>query len=110
MSDDRKAELREVAKEKLPDPIIVIGYLEHQLDLIGMLLVDLAEGSTLSAEAQDRLDRLKTLLQYSSINFANITSVYESYKLPNAEVLKQETRKVQKQYLTAQIREGVFGE
>jgi hypothetical protein len=92
------------------DPIIVIGYLEHQLDLIAQLLIDLAEKSEpLAPEAEDRLQKLKALLQYSSIDFAHITSVYESYKLPNAEALKQETRKVQKQYLTAQIREGVFG-
>lgn len=109
MADNKKEELREIAKSMLPDSIIVIGYLEHQLDLIGRLVLDLfANQTSLSADVQSRLNDLNQLLQYSSIDFSNITSQLESYKIPNATALKEETRKIQKKYLDAQIREGLF--
>jgi hypothetical protein len=111
LAENKKEQLRLVAKEHLPDPIIVIGYLEHQLDLVSQLIVDLSEsGVTLSPEAIDRVEKMKVLLNYSSVNFEDIDNPLESYKLPNAEGLKKHTRKVQERYLNAQIREGVFGE
>jgi hypothetical protein len=108
-NSEKKKELEDIAKEMLPDPIIVIGYLEHQLDLTAQLIVDLADSITLTPEAQERLDKLKSLLQHSSINFLDMESPLEAYKIPNAVALKQQTRKVQEKYLKAQIREGVFG-
>lgn len=111
MSKDKKQELRETAKEMLPDPIIIIGYLEHQLDLISKLVTDLAsliDPNNITPEVQKRLDMLNGLLNYSSVNFDNLTSPLESYKIPKAADLKSYTRKVQKRYLQKQIEEGIF--
>lgn len=113
MSKDKKQELREVAKEYLPDPIIVIGYLEHQLDLISKLVVDLAslvDSNNITPEIQERLDMLNGLLNHSSVNFNNLASPLESYKIPKATDLKAYTRKIQKRYLQKQIEEGFFEE
>lgn len=109
MTEDKKRELRETAKNMLPDPIIIIGYMEHYIDLIAKLVVDLAEsGVELPPEAQERLEKLKSMLQHSSIDFNNMDDPLESYKLPRSEELKKYTRTVQKRYLIAQMREGVL--
>lgn len=109
MTSEKKQELINVVTDMLPDPIIIIGYLEHQIDLISKLIVDFADsGLTLSPEATDRLNELKKLLEYSSINFENLDNPIESYKLPKAKELKSETRSVQGKYLKAKIREGTF--
>ena len=111
MTEDKKRELRETAKNMLPDPIIVIGYMEHYIDLIAKLVVDLAEsGIELPQEAQERLELLKSILKYGSVDFNNIDDPLESYKLPKSGELKKYTRAVQKRYLVAQMREGVFVE
>lgn len=113
MTDDKKRELQEVTKKLLPDPIIVIGYMEHYIDLIAKIIIDLTDSLVesdieLSQEAQDRLEKLKSILQYSSINFDDIDNPLEYYKIPKSEELKKYTRFVQKRYLDAQIREGIF--
>ena len=111
MTEDKKRELRETAKNMLPDPIITIGYMEHYIDLIAQLVVDLAEsGVELPKEAKERLEILKSILKYSSVDFNNLDDPLESYKLPKSEELKKYTRIVQKRYLVAQVREGVFRE
>lgn len=111
MTEDKKRELREIAKSMLPDPVIIIGYMEHYIDLIAQLVVDLAKsGVELPPEAQERLEKLKSMLQYSSIDFNNIDDPLESYKLPRSEELKKYTRTVQKRYLIAQMREGILEE
>jgi hypothetical protein len=107
---DKKVELQDIAKDNLPDPIIIIGLLEHQLDLMGQLIIDLAgDKSELSIEIQGRLDRLQGLLNYTSVNFEKIDDPMEAYKIPKATEIKGVTRKVQRRYLEAQMREGIFG-
>lgn len=110
---DRKEELRKVAQDLLPDPIIVIGYLEHQLDLMAMLVKDLytvVDETQLSDEAKERLAMLDQLLKFPSINFNDLDNPLEAYKIPKATELKGYTRKVQERYLKKQMQEGVFGE
>lgn len=111
MADDKKQELEEILGKALPNPLIVLAYMEHQVDLASQLIVDIAEatGVTLSAEAENRLSLLKDLLAQSSIDFANITDQLQAYKIPNAAALKGLIHRVEDKYLQAQIREGVFG-
>lgn len=106
---DKKEELRKIAAELLPDPLITMAYVEHQIDLIGQLVIDLAETVDLGPEQQKRVDMLKKLMQHSSIDFANITHQLQSYKIPKATEYKERTRSVQGRYLQAQIKEGIFG-
>jgi len=106
---DKRDELRENAKAMLPDPIITLAYVEHQMDLMSQLLVDLSEGVSLSVPAQQRVEMLKSILKHSSINFNNLTHQLESYKIPKTVEYKAETRVVGERYLKAQLSAGVFG-
>lgn len=106
--EDIKKVLRETAKSELPDPIITLAYVEHQMDLMAQLIVDMAESQTLSAEATERLNMLKQLLEHSSVDFANLADPLQAYKIPKAIEYKENTRDVSIRYLMAQIRERVF--
>lgn len=106
---DKKEELRKIAGELLPDPLITMAYVEHQIDLIGQIVIDLAESASLNPEQQKRLDMLKGVMKHSSIDFVNIKHQLQSYKIPKATEYKERTRSVQERYLQAQIKEGVFG-
>jgi hypothetical protein len=108
---EKKRELRKVAEAMFPEPIIIIGYIEHYIDLMGKVIEDLSsvvDTSQLSPEQQERLNKLKEFLQYSSVDFNNISDPLESYKLPSALQLKADTRNIQRRYLEAQLREGIF--
>lgn len=112
--EDKREILRETAKDMLPDTVIALGFMEHQLDLIGQLVVDLLEIVDTTAEidpaVRTRVDMLKGLLNYSSIDFNNLASPFQSYKIPKATEVKGITRQVQLRYLEAQQREGLLGD
>lgn len=107
---DKKEELRKIAGELLPDPLITMAYVEHQMDLMGQLILDVIEstGVELSPEAEARVEMLQELMKHSSVNFERIQDQLQSYKLPKAIEYKERTRTVQDRYLKAQIKEGVF--
>lgn len=108
---DRREELRNIAKDMLPDPIIIIGYLEHQIDLMAKVISDLlplVDTASLSPDAQTRIEKLNEILTHSSVDFNNINSPLESYKIPTTVQLKGDTREVQKRYLNTQVKEGIF--
>lgn len=107
---DKKEELQKIVEDLLPSPVIALAYMEHQVDLLTQLVVDLvaATGATLPADAANRLTLLKSLLAQSSIDFSNITDQLQSYKIPNAVAMKAFIHKIEADYLAAQIREGVF--
>lgn len=109
--EQKKTELQTVVENMLPPTVVVIGYMEHQLDLQGQLLLDIIEelGGELSPEMAERVNRMKQFMAFSSIDFENIENPLEAYKYPNALNLKQGTREIQRRYLNAQIREGFFG-
>jgi hypothetical protein len=106
---DIKEELRQTAASMLNDPVLIMAFVEHQMDLMGQLILDLAENATLTPEQQERVDMLKQIMQYSSIDFANISNILQAYKVPKTAENKQHTRMVQDRYLKAQMRAGVFG-
>lgn len=110
-TQEKKRELRKIAKEMLPESIVIIGYLEHFVDLIGKCVEDLSsiiDISQLNEEQQFRLNKLKEFLQYSSVDFNNLNDPFEAYKLPSALQLKADTRNIQRRYLKAQQREGLL--
>lgn len=111
MTEDRRKELQGIAKDMLPDPIIVIGYLEHQLDLMAKVIEDLTklvDTSTMTAEEKNRIQALQGLLEHSSIDFEDLDNPLQSYKLPSAKGLKKRTRDVQRRYLEKQQKEGLL--
>lgn len=109
--EERRKELQEIAKDKLPDPIIIIGYLEHQLDLMVKVVSDLAsvvDTSTMTQDQKDRLLLVEDFLQQSSVDFDDLSNPLQSYKLPKAKELKIYTRDIQKRYLMKQQKEGLL--
>lgn len=106
---DVKQELLETAASMLPDPVKTIALLEHQIDLIGQIVLDLADDATLSEAAQERVIMLQLIMEHSSVDFEHIEEQLHAYKIPKAIEKKAYTRLIQERYLQAQIRAGVFG-
>lgn len=95
-------------EEKIGNTAILLGYFEHQVDLLTQVVKDLSavvDTSSLSAEAQDRLNKIGEVLAFSSVDFANITSPLENYKIPMAVDTKKNLRTIQAQYLLAKLKE-----
>lgn len=113
MGEDLRALLVSAARGALDDPIIIIGYLEHQLDLQGKILHTLAEevkasGVQLSPALQTLLDLQNQFVSNSSVDFDNMTDQMQSYKIPRAIEKKARTRRVQMMYLLKQKEEGML--
>lgn len=86
---------------------ILLGYLEHQLDLLSALVKDLSEivdQTKITPEIQERLNHLNQILAQSSINFDNLSHPMESYKLPGVVDKKRILRNIQARYLDAKLR------
>lgn len=110
MNDEiKKKELRDTAAGMLPDIVITMAFVEHQMDLMAQILVDMAEDANLSPEKQERVEMLRGILVHSSINFEKITEPLEAYKIPKTIDYKLNTRQVQGRYLQAQVKAGLFG-
>lgn len=108
---EKVQELRSIANNQLQDPVIIIGYLEHQVDLLGKLVLDLAQvvdQTKITPEVAGRLTALNGLMAHSSVDFENITDPLQAYKLPTCIGVKSYTRRIQDQYLRAKLREGLF--
>lgn len=110
MADNKKQELRDVAAGQMADPIITLAYIEHQMDLTSQLVIDLASKFDLSPAEAERLEMLKSIMEHSSINFANIQDMLESYKVPKTKEHKKATRTIQIRYLLAQVKAGIFND
>lgn len=108
---DKKEELRQAAIDMLPDSILSLAYVEHQLDLTGTAVLMMADmfKDQMTEEQMKVIEMLREVLKHSSIDFENIKDVLQSYKIPKTIESKSNTRSIQEQYLLAQIREGVFG-
>jgi hypothetical protein len=110
--EDKKHELRQIAEKSLPEVIVALGFTEHQIDLMGRLILDIVEGldpASLSPETVERVEMLKQLIYYSSVDFEDLSNPLQAYKIPKAIEVKEKTRDIQGRYLNAQLRAGVFG-
>lgn len=108
MERNREKELREIAQAELGDPMITIALLEHQIDMITMLALELAEGQKLSDQGEIVRDALKQLMRFASIDIENIDHPYQSYKIPRMTREKMHTRYIQQMYLNAKLNEGLL--
>lgn len=112
MAENRQKELIQVVTEHLPDTILLISHLEHQIDLLTIIIKDLStivDQTKITEKTQERLTMLDGLLTNSSVNFDDLNNPLEAYKIPKTQELKNQTRKVQERYLKKQIDEGLFG-
>ncbi len=107
--EKKRQELLKAASDRLPDPVHTIAFLEHQMDLMGRIILDLADNATgLTEEQLERVLMLQELIDYSSVDFNNLKHPLQSYKIPKAVEQKAYTRLIQDRYLKAQQREGIF--
>lgn len=110
MSAEKRNELRDIAQSQLPEPIYTMAYMEHQLDLMGQVLLDLAQSAQFeegSPEAS-RVAALEAVMSKSSIDFDSIEHPLQAYKIPKTVEFKDRTRRVQNRYLQAQIENGII--
>lgn len=110
--DEKKQELLKVATEYLPDSLKTIAFLEHQMDLMSAIILDLVEGinaeEVFNEDQLKRLESLKSLMIHSSVKFDEIDNPLQSYKIPACINQKYYTRLIQDRYLTAQMKAGIF--
>ena len=69
------------------DPLNLISYLEHLIDLNSHIIIKLSETidpSLLDEQTQELLEYLKQFNVLSSVNFSDLNSPFEAYKLPVA--------------------------
>lgn len=108
MTKEEIRELRRMVAEELPEPVIILGNLEHQIDLISELVRDLSgvvkaiDPDLISEGVQKKLDVLDKLLAVSSINTENLDHPLTKELLDGAIGLKGYTRIQQRRYLKAQ--------
>lgn len=98
---------RELVVEELEKAIgnwtVLVAYLEHQVDLQGNIINELAkivDSSKITPELQALLDINKQVLANSSVDFSNLESPLEAYKFPKVITNKAVIRKVQEKYLS----------
>jgi hypothetical protein len=111
MSNDRRQELRDIAKSMLPDTVISLALVEHQLDLMAYLLKSLlnrVDETTLTQQEKDMIAYLDQVLAKSSVDFNDIANPFQAYKLPKMVEVKNHTRVVQGKYLKKQMEEGLL--
>lgn len=99
--------------DRVGNVVVLLGYFEHQVDLQAKIIKGISEavqasGVELPVEVTTLLAENDKLLEVSSIDFKNITSQLESYKLPKAVQTKSQIRDIQGIYLQAKLREGKF--
>lgn len=113
--EEEHERLKKIAESQLPPTIIILGYMEHQIDLTAKIVDDLVqvlEGAGLMTDAPDqvkeRIQNLRALLDHTSVDFDNISDIMQSYKIPKAIQNKADTRVVQAQYIGAQVKSGII--
>lgn len=107
----KEKELLDAMMQRLPNVLLIQGYMEHQLDLMGKLIVDIYEQvgeENLSPEVKGRLDSLRMIMEASSVDFDNIKDPMEAYKYPKAKGVKDQIRVEQARYLKAKVKFGIF--
>lgn len=111
MNPEREKELQQIAASMLPSPMISTAYVEHQMDLISSLLMDLfarLDPESLTPDIQAKLSYLQQAMTFSSVDFSNLSEPLQSYKLPAMIEKKWETRIVQNKYLLKLKTEGLL--
>lgn len=101
--------VREQITQEIGNESIVLGYFEHQVDLLMQVVKDLAgavDTEQLSEDAKQRLGMVDQLLAHTSVDLAHLDSPYQAYKIPKAIETKKRLRTIQAQYLTVKAELG----
>jgi len=90
------------------DPLNLISFLEHLIDLNSHLILKLSETidlTLLDAQTLELLEYLKQFNTLSSVNFSDLNNPFEVYKIPVALDKKRYIRDIQRVYLEAKLKE-----
>jgi len=90
------------------DPLNLISYLEHLIDLNSHLILKLSETidpTLLDTQTLELLGYLRQFNTLSSVNFSDLNNPFEAYKLPVALSKKSYIRDIQRVYLNAKLKE-----
>lgn len=112
-----KEELLEETKKRMPDVVQTLGYMEHQLDLVTKLTLDihkilvettqLVNAEELTPEQRERFKVAEDFVKTSSVDFDDLPNQLQSYKLPTAIQKKSEMRQIQDRYLQVVYERGL---
>jgi hypothetical protein len=104
----------EAVKAQMDDPVKVIGFLEHQIDLenkmISLLILCLEQnGIQLPEELVFLRDNFQQgFLDASSVDFNDLSNPFQAYKMPLAIDKKVKTRLTQERYLMKKQANGML--
>lgn len=115
-TQEKHTRLRLIAEGMLPDTLLMLAFMEHQIDLSTQVQLDIIEEfqkegllDGLSDEKKQRLETLRSVMEHSSIDFKNMKDPLQAYKVPKTIEHKKDMRNVQNQYLRAQAKLGILG-
>jgi len=98
-------------EERIGSILKLLSYTEIQIDIMANLLMDITQvvneidSTKITPETQLKIDSLNQILQFSSINFSQIDSSRENYKIPTTVYYKSELRDIQNPYLNLVVPE-----
>lgn len=107
----KEKDLQSLALEKLESDVgnmvIVLGFFEHQVDLACSILQDVVQEvggkDAFSEQLQKKIEFLSKINQSGSIDFENLQSPLEAYKIPEVIETKGKIRTIQKMYLKQKL-------
>jgi len=95
-------------RENIGDPLNLISFLEHLIDLQSKLILKISETidpTLLDKQTKELLGYLEQFNTLSSVDWDNLSNPFQAYKLPLALDKKKYIRDVQKIYLEAKLKE-----
>lgn len=100
--------VRREVNEDIGDVLNLVSFLEHLIDLQSNLILKLSDTidpTLFDTQTQELLGYLRQFNDLSSVDWNQLTSPFQAYKLPLALSKKSYIRQIQKIYLEAKLKE-----
>jgi len=108
MDKDLWSIVRKDVEDNIGDPLNLISYLEHLIDLQSFIILKLSdaiEPTLLDIQTKELLGYLGQFNALSSVDWNDLDSPFQAYKIPVALEKKKYIRDIQKIYLDARLKE-----
>ena len=95
-------------EDNIGDPLNLISYLEHLIDLQSLLILKLSdaiEPTLLDTQTKELLGYLGQFNVLSSVEWNDLSNPFQAYKIPVALEKKKYIRDIQRIYLEARLKE-----
>jgi hypothetical protein len=108
LTEQQKKELRQIVSQLLPDSVLVLGNMEHQLDLVSGIVKDLSIAiqeiapDKLPPNFADKIEALDKFLTQSSLDFNQLKHFLYAELINGAINMKEYIRVVQARYFKEQ--------